>query len=177
MMNHSTSGLYQRYNALCRVFPPFPERQVFIVDFGSWGCFSTVIENGETQYYRYDIENPDRYCPNRKDQPAPEAAAQPTEPQENKSEPRSFSARVPEDPASALTRRDYQPTPPSDPVLYDHLTKYDQAPPLDPPLWETWSQKPPIREGPSLPNNPAGHGIPAAGELRLLEPPPKRTRR
>lgn len=192
MMNHSTRGLYQRYQALCRVFPPFTERQVHIIDFGPWGCFSAVIENGVTTHYDYDIENPDRYCPNRKDQPdarpeqpkelnqpttQPNRSKQPDPSQQTASEPPSFSSRVPEDPANAFTRRDYQPAQPSDPVLYDHLTKFDKGPPLDPPLWETWSQQPPIREGPPLPDNPAGRGIPASGELRLLEPPPKRKRR
>lgn len=158
MMNHSTNGLYQRYNALCRVFPPFMERQVQIVDFGPWGCFSAVTENGETTHYDYDIENPDRYCPNRKDQP--EQPKQPTQPNQTtklertESEPPSFSSRVPENPASAFTRCDYQPPQPSDPLLYDHLTKFDKGPPLNPSLWETGSPKPPIREGPRLRDNP-----------------------
>jgi|GEM_PF-6743863 len=76
----------------------------------------------------------DRYCPNRKDQSAPEAATQPnksTQPdpsQQTASEPPSFSSRVPENPANAFTRRDYEAPRPSEPVLYDHLSKYDQGP-------------------------------------------------
>jgi hypothetical protein len=173
MMNFSTNALYQRYNRLLKTFPDFGEPKVTIYDMGDWGCFSVVEENGEQKSYDYDIEHPERYCPNRRDQP-PEHAAQHAAYEARcaaiSAESRRLQSRLAvEEESAAYTRRDYEPPPPGDPVLYDHLTKYNNGPPLDPPLWETWSKTGPIVEGKSLIDPRQGLGGPGGGSLVVVE--------
>lgn len=139
MMNNSTNGLEQRYKALLKVFPNFGEPHITIIDMGSWGVFSTVEANGEKTHYDYDIEHPERYCPNRQHQPPEHAerhAAYLDKCRAISNESRRRGSQLAgEDESAPFTRRDYEPPPPSDPVLYDHMTKYGQGPPSKPPLW------------------------------------------
>ena len=170
-MGQSTNSLERRYNALLKAFPAYSEPKITIIDMGDWGCFSTVEEYGEKTHYDYDIEHPERYCPNRQHQPPEHAeahAAYQARCAADASEPRSFSSRSSNvDESAAYTRRDYQPPPPEDPVLYDHLTKYNKRPPLDPPLWETATK--PIKEGKSLVDPRHGLGGPGGGSLVVIE--------
>ena len=182
MIGQKTKSLERRYDSLVKVFPAPGERKITIIDFGPWGAFSYVEENGEITSYDWDIEHPERYCPNRQVQPPEHAerhAAYLAEVAALSSESSSFSSRAApdDDPVAAFTRRDYEPPRPSDPVLYDHLTKFDKGPPLDPPLWETWSERDPIAEKPPLPDRRAGQGGPGLGELRIVEPERRRKRR
>ena len=171
MMNFSTNALFQRYERLLKAFPDFGEPKITIVDMGDWGCFSVVEENGERKSYDYDIEHPERYCPNRRDQlpeHAEQHAAYLAECAEISAESRRLQSRLAADEEfAAYTRRDYEPPPPEDPVLYDHMTKYHNSPPLKPPLWETASK--PIQEGKSLVDPRQGLGGPGGGSLVVVE--------
>ena len=115
-MGQTTNSLERRYNALLKAFPAYAEPKITIIDMGDWGCFSTVEEYGEKVHYDYDIEHPERYCPNRQHQPPEHAdadAAYQARCAADANEPPSFSSRVAaDDESAAYTRRDYEPPPP-----------------------------------------------------------------